>query len=123
MTASRPPNTVAGKDFRPIILVNEDPACLVVPADSKYGTLEAFVAEATSNLDTEKARFAAAAAQLKKLSQVDGKKVAAIGYCFGGAVVLDMARSGEDLAAVATFQAPCSRASPRPKEASSRASW
>lgn len=64
---------------------------------------QAFVAEATKNLDTEKARFQAAAAQLKKLPQVDGTKLAAIGYCFGGAVVLDMARSGEDLAAVATF--------------------
>lgn len=40
------PAPFSGKDFRPIILVNEDPACLVVPADSKYGTLEAFIAEA-----------------------------------------------------------------------------
>lgn len=64
---------------------------------------QAFVAEATKSLDTEKARFQAAAAQLKKLPQVDATRLAAIGYCFGGAVVLDMARSGEDLAAVATF--------------------
>ncbi len=64
---------------------------------------QAFVAEATKNLDIEKARFQAAEAQLKKLPQVDATQVAAIGYCFGGAVVLDMARSGEDLAAVATF--------------------
>ena len=40
------PLTFSGKDFRPIILVNEDPACLVVPADSKLNTLEAFIAEA-----------------------------------------------------------------------------
>lgn len=40
------PAPFSGKDFRPIILVNEDPACLVVPADSKYATLEAFIAEA-----------------------------------------------------------------------------
>jgi tripartite-type tricarboxylate transporter receptor subunit TctC len=40
------PLNFSGKDFRPIILVNEDPACLVVPADSKLGTLEAFIAEA-----------------------------------------------------------------------------
>jgi tripartite-type tricarboxylate transporter receptor subunit TctC len=40
------PLTFSGKDFRPIILVNEDPAALVVPADSKLNTLEAFIAEA-----------------------------------------------------------------------------
>jgi len=40
------PLTFSYKDFKPIILVNEDPACLVVPADSKYATLEAFIAEA-----------------------------------------------------------------------------
>jgi tripartite-type tricarboxylate transporter receptor subunit TctC len=40
------PTTFSGKDFKPIILVNEDPACLVVPADSKLDTLEKFIAEA-----------------------------------------------------------------------------
>lgn len=40
------PLNISAKDFRPIILVNEDPACLVVPADSKLNTLEAFIAEA-----------------------------------------------------------------------------
>lgn len=40
------PLNFSGKDFKPIILVNEDPACLVVPADSKLSTLEAFIAEA-----------------------------------------------------------------------------
>lgn len=34
---------------------------------------------------------------------VDGNKIAAIGYCFGGAVVLQMARVGLDLDAVASF--------------------
>jgi tripartite-type tricarboxylate transporter receptor subunit TctC len=40
------PLTFSGKDFRPIILVNEDPACLVVAADSKINSLEAFIADA-----------------------------------------------------------------------------
>lgn len=40
------PLNFSAKDFRPIILVNEDPACLVVSADSKLNTLEAFIAEA-----------------------------------------------------------------------------
>lgn len=35
--------------------------------------------------------------------EVDGGRIAAIGYCFGGAVVLAMARGGADLAAVASF--------------------
>ncbi len=64
---------------------------------------QAFVAEATKDLATERARFQAALLQLQKAPQVDASKIAAIGYCFGGGVVLDMARLGEDLAAVATF--------------------
>lgn len=35
--------------------------------------------------------------------EVDASKVAAIGYCFGGLCVLDIARSGEDLAGVVSF--------------------
>ncbi len=34
---------------------------------------------------------------------VDGKRVAAIGFCFGGLCALDMARSGADVVAVASF--------------------
>jgi dienelactone hydrolase len=68
------------------------------PADA-----QSFVAEATKDPAVERARFDAAVAQLKSLPQVDASKIAAIGYCFGGSVVLDMARAGEDLAAVATF--------------------
>jgi dienelactone hydrolase len=64
---------------------------------------QAFVAEATKDWPTEKARFDAALAELRRLPQVDATKIAAIGYCFGGGVALDAARSGEDLAAVATF--------------------
>ena len=36
-------------------------------------------------------------------SEVDAGAVAAIGFCFGGLCVLDIARSGEDLAAVVSF--------------------
>ncbi len=35
--------------------------------------------------------------------QVDSKRIAAIGYCFGGLCVLDMARSGADVVAVTSF--------------------
>jgi dienelactone hydrolase len=48
-------------------------------------------------------RFEAAGEALRKHPRVDATKIAAIGYCFGGAIVLMMARSGADLDAVASF--------------------
>lgn len=35
--------------------------------------------------------------------EVDGSKVAAIGFCFGGATCLELARAGAPLSAIATF--------------------
>jgi dienelactone hydrolase len=40
---------------------------------------------------------------LKKQPTVDPEKIAAIGYCMGGAIVLNAARRGMDLDAVASF--------------------
>jgi dienelactone hydrolase len=40
---------------------------------------------------------------LKRCAQVDPKRVAAIGYCFGGTTVIELARSGADLAGVVSF--------------------
>jgi dienelactone hydrolase len=68
------------------------------PDDAK-----AFMSEATKDPETVKARFDAARALLAEQPQVDAQHVAAIGYCFGGGVVLRMAEAGEPLAAVATF--------------------
>ena len=34
---------------------------------------------------------------------IDSGKLAAIGFCFGGSAVLDLARSGADVAAVVSF--------------------
>lgn len=56
-----------------------------------------------SNMSAAKARFNAALEQLKKHKTVDPDKIAAIGYCFGGSVVLTMANAGMDLDAVAAF--------------------
>lgn len=64
---------------------------------------QAFVAEAMKDTDAIPTRFNAALALLKADKHVDAAHIGAIGYCFGGAVVLGMARSGEDLKAVATF--------------------
>ena len=53
-------------------------------------------------------RFNAARAQLAKHATVDPKRIGAAGYCMGGAVALNMARTGADLAGVAAFHATLS---------------
>jgi dienelactone hydrolase len=50
-----------------------------------------------------KARFDAAMEKIKTYKFADMNKVAAIGYCFGGAMVLNMARAGEPLKGVVSF--------------------
>jgi len=40
---------------------------------------------------------------MREQAEVDSDKVAAIGFCFGGLCVLDIARTGEDLAGVVSF--------------------
>jgi dienelactone hydrolase len=55
------------------------------------------------NFDAGKARFLAAMEFLKQQPTVDPARIAAIGYCFGGGVVLNMARQGVDLKGVASF--------------------
>ncbi len=48
-------------------------------------------------------RILAAFANVKLLPWVDDKKIAAIGFCFGGLCVLDLARSGADVKGVVSF--------------------
>ena len=48
-------------------------------------------------------RILAALYTVKQLQAVDEKRIAAIGYCFGGACALDLARSGADLRGVVSF--------------------
>lgn len=55
------------------------------------------------NLHVMQSRFDAARSVLSRHPTVDRKRVAAIGYCFGGSVVLEMARQGADLAGVVSF--------------------
>jgi dienelactone hydrolase len=54
------------------------------------------------------------AGQLAKHASVNPQRVGAVGYCFGGAVVLNMARTGADLAAVAAFHASLGLNTPAP---------
>jgi dienelactone hydrolase len=76
---------------------------------------EAFVREATKDPAVVRARFDAALEQLRMNPHVDPTKLAAIGYCFGGGVVLGMARSGVDLAAVVTFHGVLATKTPAAK--------
>lgn len=50
-----------------------------------------------------RARLAAGLSELKRQPMVDGARVAAIGYCFGGSAVLELSRSGAELAGVVSF--------------------
>ncbi len=50
-----------------------------------------------------RARAQAALETLRKSPLCDPKRVAAIGYCFGGGVALELARSGADVAGVVSF--------------------
>lgn len=76
---------------------------------------EAFVREATRDPAVMVARFNAARDQLKRDPHVDPEKIAAIGYCFGGGVVLGMARSGADLDAVVAFHGSLAARTPAEK--------
>lgn len=48
-------------------------------------------------------RINAALSAVKTLPQVDPRRVAAMGFCFGGLCALDLARSGAELRGVASF--------------------
>jgi dienelactone hydrolase len=63
---------------------------------------------------TMESRFKAAQAELAKQATVNPQKIGAVGYCFGGAVVLNMARTGDDLKAVAGFHASLGLNTPAP---------
>lgn len=64
---------------------------------------QAFMQAALAEPEKMGARFDAARALLASEASVDDARIYAIGYCFGGAVVLHQARMGADLAGVATF--------------------
>lgn len=62
-----------------------------------------FMKEATGDPEQIKARFMAAKELLQTHGSVNRNQIAAQGYCFGGAVVLNMARMGVDLDAVVSY--------------------
>lgn len=60
-------------------------------------------------------RLAAGLEVLRGLPQTDPDKIAAIGYCFGGTGVLELARSGAEVAGVVSFHGGLS--TPKPDDA------
>lgn len=71
-------------------------------ADAPEGANE-LMSAALGDVPALEARFQAALDTLKARPGVDGSKIAAIGYCFGGAVVLHAARIGLPLSCVTSF--------------------
>ncbi len=59
-----------------------------------------------------RSRMDAALKTLRGVKAVDPNNVAAIGYCFGGTCVLELARSGADLKGVVTFHGGLSTPTP-----------
>lgn len=73
----------------------------VRPKDT--GEAGALVGKFKSDRTLLRARVNAGLDQLKKNELVDPKRIAAIGYCFGGTTVIELARSGAELNGVVSF--------------------
>lgn len=71
-----------------------------------------FAGAIRQDLPLMRARFEAAREFLNRHPTVDPELNAAIGYCFGGGVVLEMARQGLDLDAVVSFHGSLGGSSP-----------
>lgn len=56
-----------------------------------------------SDAEYYRERFRVALDELRVRSKLANSRIAAIGYCMGGEIVLEMARGGEDLALVVSF--------------------
>lgn len=80
-----------------------------------------FAGEVRKNMPVARDRFQAAMQILKNEQTVDPGKIAAIGYCFGGGIVLEMARSGFELDGIVSFHGTLTTAHPaRPGEVIAR---
>ena len=64
-----------------------------------------FATEVRNNLKVWQGRATAGLKVLQDNEMVDGKNLAAIGYCFGGSTALQLAYTGADVRAVVTFHA------------------
>jgi dienelactone hydrolase len=90
---------VYGKDVRP-----RDDAAALAQVKRLYADLPTLRARAAKALDVLRAQA--------DVAPLDAARLGAIGYCFGGATVLELARSGADLAGVVTFHGGLSTSMP-----------
>jgi dienelactone hydrolase len=67
------------------------------------GDAQKFATPFYTNPALGKSRMDAALLKLKSYSQVDTNNIAAIGYCFGGSMVLNAAKLGENFKGVVSF--------------------
>ena len=72
-------------------------------------------AQSAIPLQQKLAKFSAAMAELKRDPHVDPARISAIGYCWGGSVILDMARNGVRLDSVVTFHGTLATQTPAQK--------
>jgi dienelactone hydrolase len=80
-----------------------------------------FMSEVRQNMDLGERRFLAALDVLRNHPEVDPERIAAIGYCFGGSMVLEMARRGHDLKGVVSFHGGLATENPaQPSQVKSR---
>ncbi|WP_223144953.1 dienelactone hydrolase family protein [Teredinibacter waterburyi] len=73
---------------------------------------QAFMMETISQAGVAAARFDAAVDLLKQEPTTQSNNIAAVGYCFGGAVVISMARSDKPLKGVVSFHGGLSGLAP-----------
>ncbi len=92
---------IYGKDIRPT-----DPKECAVCAGAYRKDLPLLRRRVMAGLD-----------QLKSRPQVDGKRLGAIGYCFGGSCVLELARSGADIQVVVSFHGGLATSAPAAENA------
>jgi dienelactone hydrolase len=77
-------------------------------ADDAKGWMQ----QITANIDAWQRRALLGLEQLKAHPKVDKAKLAAVGYCFGGATVMQMAYAGADLQGVVSFHGSLPPATP-----------
>jgi dienelactone hydrolase len=71
--------------------------------DGDLGRGEPLMAAMMADRDLVRRRMLHAVELVRALPEVDSERVAAIGFCFGGLCVLDLARSGAEVCGVASF--------------------
>ncbi|WP_206957336.1 dienelactone hydrolase family protein [Trinickia acidisoli] len=110
-TAVKKAEMIAGKDY--VILLTDMYGTGIRPtSDAQAKTA---VAPLYHDRQLMRARIGKAFEQLKAAAAdapIDSSRLAAIGFCFGGAAVLDLARSGSDVKAVVAFHGDLSTDDP-----------